>query len=74
MSTMSTQTLQYSMIVAIALTSAAGFELIARSQTVPVPKTLVGQSRNAFTVEPPTIIDEGSALLGDQGEGLPDGH
>jgi hypothetical protein len=58
------------MIVAMTLTSAAGLIAFPRSP----PKTLVGQPRNPFPAEPPTIIDEGSALRGDQGEGLPDGH
>ena len=60
------------MFVAVTLTSAAGFELIAFP--VPPPKTLVGQPHNTFPAAPPTIIDEGPALLGDQGEGLPNGH
>jgi hypothetical protein len=60
------------MIVAMTLTSAAGFGLIAFP--VPAPKCIVGQPRNPFPAEPPTIIDECSALRGDQGEGFPDGH
>jgi hypothetical protein len=71
---MRTKTLRYPMIAVMTLISAAGFELIVRSQTVPLPKTVVGQPRNPFPAEPPTPIDEGSALLSDQGEGLPDRH
>jgi len=54
------------------LASAAGFGLITFAE--PPPKTLVGQPRNPFPAEPPTIIDEGSALRGDQGEVLPAGR